>query len=400
MMSSYYEILGISRSSSKKEIKAAYKKLAKKYHPDTNKTDSNSSEKFKEIAFAYEYLMNDYQRQMYDQWLKYQEDLKSTTTNYESEDIMWEDKSKFYENFKSNREIQKEDDKRIFKWGSIAVVFMVIGLNVLFYGGKYYQEKVYKEELNNEIKAIENVLKYTEEGHYGKALIEAKQMEKTLHILTHQRDVLYDSLLKEVDIASLYFFQERSFDEVVSLLSEVEEEVGMSMPNELYWRLAVAQFNTKRYHQSTYTFRQMILKNRYDFKAHMGLAEVYSTGLNQPEKAIDVLSGAANLTNDYYVETYGKAYAVVLNETDVPEEHFTIYLLRARLLKTLGRHEEVIRDCKWGARVRPKDHRCFYLLGESFLAIGKYGEACAAFKKASDLGHLPSSNRFNQICMQ
>ncbi|MFA6988478.1 MAG: DnaJ C-terminal domain-containing protein [Candidatus Gastranaerophilaceae bacterium] len=61
----YYEILGVSKSSTEKEIKAAYRKLARKYHPDVNKA-SNSVEKFKDINEAYEVLSDPQKRKRYD----------------------------------------------------------------------------------------------------------------------------------------------------------------------------------------------------------------------------------------------------------------------------------------------------------------------------------------------
>jgi len=67
MAKDYYEILGVDRNASKEEIKKAYKKLAKKYHPDVNGND-DESHKFKEISEAASVLGDDQKRAQYDQY--------------------------------------------------------------------------------------------------------------------------------------------------------------------------------------------------------------------------------------------------------------------------------------------------------------------------------------------
>lgn len=64
----YYEILGVSRSASKSEIKQAYRKLAMRYHPDRNPGDTEAEIKFKEAAEAYEVLRDDSKRATYDRF--------------------------------------------------------------------------------------------------------------------------------------------------------------------------------------------------------------------------------------------------------------------------------------------------------------------------------------------
>src|SRR6202050_2776348 len=62
----YYELLGVPRKAPLKEIRQAYRKLARKYHPDLNPGDKSSEEKFKQVQEAYDVLSDSKKRQMYD----------------------------------------------------------------------------------------------------------------------------------------------------------------------------------------------------------------------------------------------------------------------------------------------------------------------------------------------
>lgn len=64
----YYQILGVTKNSSPEEIKKAYRKLALQHHPDRNKGDKTSEEKFKEVTKAYEVLSDPGKKQTYDQF--------------------------------------------------------------------------------------------------------------------------------------------------------------------------------------------------------------------------------------------------------------------------------------------------------------------------------------------
>ena len=64
----YYEVLGVSKTASEQEIKSAFRKKAKEFHPDLNKDDPNAAEKFKEAQEAYSVLSDESKRKMYDQY--------------------------------------------------------------------------------------------------------------------------------------------------------------------------------------------------------------------------------------------------------------------------------------------------------------------------------------------
>src|SRR5512135_666907 len=69
----YYEVLGVGRTASQEEIRKAYKRLARKHHPDLNPGDKAAEERFKRVQEAYDVLSDPKKRQMYDQFGFYSE---------------------------------------------------------------------------------------------------------------------------------------------------------------------------------------------------------------------------------------------------------------------------------------------------------------------------------------
>lgn len=87
-MKNYFEILGVSRNATTPEIRAAYRKLAKKYHPDASDNSSESAERFREISEAYRVLSDEAERERYQRMghSAYTSQTDFTRNAYHSED--------------------------------------------------------------------------------------------------------------------------------------------------------------------------------------------------------------------------------------------------------------------------------------------------------------------------
>ena len=74
---SFYDVLGVNQTADDNEIKTAYRKLAKEYHPDKNQGNKESEEKFKKITEAYDTLSDSQKRSAYDYSLSGASDFKN-----------------------------------------------------------------------------------------------------------------------------------------------------------------------------------------------------------------------------------------------------------------------------------------------------------------------------------
>ncbi|MBB6458936.1 J domain-containing protein [Flammeovirga kamogawensis] len=393
-MFSYYEILEINTTATPSEIKKAYKVMAKKYHPDKNKNNLKSEEYFKLISTAYQNLSDPYQRLMYDEWLKY------TRLEEEQEEENFKKKSEALINYKPaySQADKEKEDKEVIMWG-LGTTAVLIGVVFLFIvTHNYFENKEEQRRISSEKQEINKVLYLSDNGNYGKALIKADSLHYKLTYFSDRSNEIYDSLLSEIEEYSLFLFEEGEYEKVIQVVGDVQHELKEKTPVEMLWQLAIAQFNKGNYKGAEVTFNYLIQKNKYDLSIYPAFSEVYASGFNDSERAIEVLTKGVDVTVEYYKDFYGDAYALVLEGNEIPYTHLAIYFLRARLHMERGEYEHVIRDCKWSLRLKPNDPKLNYLLGLAFKGKGENNAACVAMRKATNLGHLQATNWLSENC--
>jgi curved DNA-binding protein CbpA len=155
-MTNYYKILGVKDFASKEDIKTAYRKLSKKFHPDVNDGDEFFAEKFKEIQEAYEHLTDDLKKRKHDDQLnnyfgKSKENFHEPKSNKQTNDD--------YNPFETKTENKKNDSKvkasktyyifgiRIYRKSKRIVIICLIIIAVVFL--VYYYNIPKDREINN-----------------------------------------------------------------------------------------------------------------------------------------------------------------------------------------------------------------------------------------------------------
>ena len=115
----YYKILGVSKSAEEKEIKKAYRKLAKKWHPDKNQGDKSAEEKFKTIAEAYDVLSDPAKRKTFDEFAGAKNTQRTYTYKKQPSATQEKETESFSDFFNQFFKRQKEKSYKYFKGDDI-----------------------------------------------------------------------------------------------------------------------------------------------------------------------------------------------------------------------------------------------------------------------------------------
>lgn len=358
----YYQTLGLDRSATIEDIKLAYRRLAKKYHPDRNIGDSTAEEKFKEITEAYNVLSNsskkavyEFSENRYDQpWVNsftYQ-DLEINTTRYGKR----KQKGGFNYPFNKNTAQNNKKKNRIIFGVSILVIVVILAtltLTLVKYSSDYY----YNSGLDH---------------YYGKNYSTAlEDVNQSFTLLGGKRTEAY--LLAGRILANHY----KDYNSALKYINRGLSLKGENLITaELYYLKGKCLKGQKRF-KSAYT--------NYKLAAMMNLD-------------LDSLYHELGELNCFVFKNYDDAIKSFDKLISINPSFSKGYIGRAFSYQKMGEHQKAVTDLKMVIQLDSQNKAAFYLKALSEKALNHPTTACEDLKQAIILGSKRAFELYKKNC--
>lgn len=411
-MQDYYHLLGIPRSASSDEIKASFKKLALKYHPDKNPGNEAAEEKFKEINRAYQVLSDSYKKYQYDLKLNYKAYHSSTPYTGPSPSTGSGRKggySSTYTDFSppfTKRSPGKGPKNYDYGWGWIKaqlyafafiflVAIVVLGSKKLYTDYKI-SEAIRLAELRDKVLAEADSLYHL--GKYRESLNIVLNLQRTNPIeskVSDFRQSLVTSIREEAELQ----YSLNKYDSAVDNFTIVKD---FQRYNDLrvYHRIMECYLALEEYDKAVETIDYILSQDERNLEMYRNISMIYYDQLNDPEGALVYLDKAKSLIKQTLRSTYGHAYEIVMLPENAPPIYFDIHLLKARANIDAGNLEDAVKDLKWTIFLDETHLESYKMRADLYLQLDRKYRACKDLIAASELGDRESANQFGEICSE
>ncbi|MCS7004926.1 MAG: DnaJ domain-containing protein [Cytophagales bacterium] len=389
-MLNYYEILGVPPNASQAEIKAAYKKLAVRYHPDKNQGCALSEEIFKQINAAYQTLSDTTRRAHYDAILTYQAFYQSYTSNG-SYTYTYQEKPSHQSGVETATTIN--DTQYALQW-ILGFIFLVTILVIGYYlirGWIIHQRQEFAYYAKEEI--LRQVKFYEAEKEFQKAILYLDSLLKITagyeEVFTYRRQILEKALLEAERL-----FQEGNYQQAVILLESINtSEQGKY---DLYLQIALCYEKLEEYELALKTYQTTILRYGQLLEPYYRKALLLSE-LSRDQEALLVCDSAVKILVEEYKSRYGEAYPVLIEPNMFSEIHLKIFCVRARVFHRLNNLRRALNDCDWAAQLFPNRYEPYLLKGK-ILYENQQSGFCLYWQKAERLGSSQASKLKKEFC--
>ena len=389
-MRDYYEVLGLSRGATQYEIRTAFKRLAKLYHPDRNPGNHQAEEHFKAINEAYHVLCNPVKKAQYDLGFY---GLALTTTY----DDTWErqERRDRYYRWKKAQENRYRFDKNYFKIQGLAfLVFIIIGgfCFTVIHTAHYYVRKQQLAEFQANSLRLKQATGLFGEGKFDDAFMIINKIEEKTPF-DYRYGFAKDSLLNTLRDKADQEFRNQNFEAAIEHYKVLLQHEHPVRPETLS-NMSMCQYYLENYAESIQALKHLHNQDPYNLSLIYQIGMINLEKLDNPEEALQYFTLGKKLFKQNLSEVYGRAFQIVMNPSDAPDIYYHIFMGRAQANLRLKRYREAITDCNWAVFLRRDQSQPYYYRALAKINRKEYGSVCEDVTMAEHLG-MPNLERMH-----
>lgn len=391
-MNNFYEILGLNPNADATLIRAAYKRLALKYHPDRNPGFPEAEEIFKKINEAYHTLSDPAKRLNYDS-------LTTLIPAYAEAYKREMKRRRYWRYWIHHQERPYKLDREYFKIQGLAfLVFIVISgfCFAIIHTGHYVLEQRNLKRWNENSVSLKKINGLFGAGKFDDAFTLIQSLKKTD---PYEFRFIYarDSLVSELKELADSKFNENDFSAAVThyiTLKMYEQPVSF----ETIRKIANCQFYLGNYKESLQSLKHLHNQRPRDLNLVYQIGLINLERLDNTDEALQYFNLGKKLFKENLSQVYGVAFELIVEPMDVPDIYFDIFEGRARCNLMLRHYNEAVTDGNWAVFLRPKNGRGYYLRAQAYALLSRRDRVCDDLYRAKMNGVIDTEKMENTFC--
>ncbi|AKD02875.1 J domain-containing protein [Pontibacter korlensis] len=354
MNHSHYHVLGISQTASAQEVKAAYKRLAIKYHPDKNPGNELAEEMFKQVNAAYQILSNPSKRALYDLRLQYQREqhhravMHHQPRRYEDRHYTTREPAGVSERHYKKRQSKSSSFSRKDWYITMAFAGGLILFSLLL--------KTVMDHIAGEDK-YKTALTYIADGKYSSA---HRLLTDAIHFKPDKAAAYEARAMIELDVYENYNSALQDLNKTIALQEQPSAQV--------YYMRGRSLQQLAKYRQAEEDLTKALELNQKLWKAYLKRGEVRLFYLQDYEASITDLT-------------------TFLRSSNPGPDQVDALTFRGFAYYKRGQLEQSEQDYRAGLIADKENGRLYYLLARTELERQQEDSACVHFSKAYELGY-------------
>lgn len=388
-MGNYYDILGVTRHATKREVQLAFRKLAFVYHPDKNPGNTAAEEKFKELNKVYQVLSDPVKRRRYDSLIRNSQQRKAENahrTSARPTRPYQPPRPPSPRKPKTEKESFKTQFQRFGKATALTlIVLFALNLFLNVANTKAYTRNSEKERQRIELQQVE--LEKIETSFSNRHYNTAFSNLRTLFSAYPSNEFIknkYNNYLSQLNELSVEALQNQNIDEALGMVETLSQyTLDEDDQYEVTYLSARVNLELGSFQKSIDILEKIEPKNKNDYRPYFELALVYKNGLKDTEVADIYFQKTNKIIRESYIKRFGDAYYLVPEALSIPKKHYIVFYEKGINDFLRGDYQSSDIALKWATYCDPTKLEPYTYLGLSAWAQDRKELACDIWKRTN-----------------